>query len=218
MSLLMLSLSLLSVDPAVDESMQRKLAEAKAACDAEIKVHHQKMAAWMSKNESAARKRGDLKKVEQIQGDLKELKMEGRIPPALPPVMRRNYSMSLRELGYVYKDAMQKSLKNKNDAKAKELGLLLASLRASDIDFNGAWRVTHSNGWSGVRTVYGSKVTDSNGDQNARWRLDKTTFICEWYRGGAEWLAVDPDNPDRLFGVRPDGVAITWERIKPSKR
>ena len=94
----------------------------------------------------------------------------------------------------------------------KELTVFLAE----EFNFQGRWRVRHSNGWSGERVVQRDLVLDDPKapKQQVHWKRTGTTIRVTWANGGAEQLTIDPKKPNHLEGLR----GVQWDRIIPTQK
>lgn len=103
----------------------------------------------------------------------------------------------------------------------KDLGAAKAILEAKQefvlnvslFNFDGVWVSTHSNGWSGRRTVTGGRVTDFNGT-SCEWERKGSQITVTWPGGGFEKLSIDFTRPDQLKGKTSHGPNTTWVRQK----
>lgn len=78
-------------------------------------------------------------------------------------------------------------------------------------DFDGVWVSTHSNRWSGRRTVKGDTVIDFNGTP-CTWERKGVQIIVTWPSGGWEKLEIDFKNPNHLKGRTQAELVTTWVR------
>lgn len=86
-------------------------------------------------------------------------------------------------------------------------------LEVSLFSFDGVWVSTHSNRWSGRRTVKGSVVLDFDGVA-CKWERTGGLITVTWPGGGWEKLDIDFKNPDQLKGKTGRNEVSTWVRRK----
>lgn len=78
-------------------------------------------------------------------------------------------------------------------------------------DFSGAWACSHSNGWTGTRTIGGLYGKSETGEL-LRWKRQGDKITVFWQNGGKEVLTIDLDNHNILLGAKANGVTIKWRR------
>jgi hypothetical protein len=86
-------------------------------------------------------------------------------------------------------------------------------LDVSPFNFDGVWVSTHSNRWSGRRTVKGEVVIDFNGTA-CKWERKGAQITVTWPHGGWEKLDINFKSPDQLKGKTERGLNSTWVRQK----
>ena len=69
---------------------------------------------------------------------------------------------------------------------------------APDFVFDGAWDISHSNGWKGIRTVRGDTVTDDpRHPWKCPWKREGNTITVSWPPTG--WERLEISSPIRTF-------------------
>ena len=197
--------------------IKNKLDKAKSEYESDLQKLRTKMATALDRKETDARKDGNKKLVDTIDAERTALEELQLLPLSIPT---REYEVGISKAREAMKAAYNIAIKDftrqRLDTEATETEKELTVFLAEEFNFQGRWRVRHSNGWSGERVVQRDLVLDDPKVPNPqiRWKRTGTTIRVTWANGGAEQLTIDPKKPNHLDGLR----GVQWDRIIPTQK
>jgi len=143
------------------DPIKEKLFAAKVAYDKEMRQLRKQVTEWFDKQEEAARKAGDKKRLDQIKEDRKAYEENSDLPKDAPYILQQKHPLAKKKLETAYAEAIKAYTKAKKDD--------LATAVEKEWD-----EVSGKNKAIDLLALVDPKVHSVFGD----WQMNKKSLIC----------------------------------------